>query len=81
MGLFIGAGASRPEANADASFEIDKMSTTRSGPALTRRHNQEIDVDSLLADADVKYASLGSLRAEFVQRIYVPLLNRSKDCL
>lgn len=79
MGLFIGAGASRPEANADASFEIDKMSTTRSGPALTRRHNQEIDVDSLLADADVKYASLGSLRAEFVQRIDVPLLNRSKE--
>lgn len=79
VGMFIGAGVSQLEANPNASFEIDQIPTTGSGPTLTRRHNQEIDVDSLLASADVKYARLGSLRARFVQRIDVPLLNRSKE--
>ena len=79
VGLFFGAGVSRSEANPDSSFEIDKIPTTGGDPALTQQHNQEIDVDSLLASADVKYARLGSLRAEFVQHIDVPLLNRSKE--
>ena len=79
VGILVGAGVTRSEANPGPSFEIDQIRTTGGDPSLTWRRNQEIDVDSLLAVADVEYARLSSLRADFVQRIDVPLLNRTKE--
>ena len=61
------------------SFERDEIGMAGDIPVLTRRRKQEIDVDSLLAVADLEYARLSSLRANFVQRIDVPLLNRTKE--
>ena len=79
VGILVGAGVARSEAKPGPSFEIDQIRTTGGDPSLTWRRNQEIDVDSLLAVADVEYARLSSLRADFVQRIDVPLLNRTKE--
>lgn len=40
---------------------------------------QEVDPDAILAGADAAYAGLSSLRAAFVQRIDVPLLDRTSQ--